>query len=180
MNLIVISQAGGPQSQYLPWDTVIDPATGIWDWAPQGPGASSNIGGLLVADPIQTAILIGLGTDARCPADHPLAKYVEAGDPRGWWGDGVDIRADLSEQPLGGLMWLLERAVVSEENRRWAESLSMDALSPLVSCGACTFLSTSAKLWQGQNLITLDVTAIGSYGGRTFNQKYDGIWRSRA
>jgi hypothetical protein len=37
------------------------------------------------------------------------------GDPRGWWGDGADVRTDLGETERGLLRWLLARASLSEQ-----------------------------------------------------------------
>ena len=177
MSDISILSPCADDTPYLLWGTFWNPNTQIADWAIST--AVNNPRGLDVGDPIATAVVIGLYTDKRCPPDHPLAKYVE-GDPRGWFGDGVDVRDDLYERELGSLLWLLERATATEDNRRWAESLAFDGLSPLLDCGAARLIVPTATLYAAQNAITLDLRVAGTYAGRDYDQKFAQIWTSRS
>jgi len=169
-------QACADDAPYLLWGTIWDPVAQSSDWAVST--AANNPGGFEVGDPIATAVIIGLLTDRRCPSDHPLAKYAD-GDPRGWWGDGVDVRADLCEDQLGSLLWLLERATATEDNRRWAETFALDGLTPLLACGAARMIVPTATLYPAQNAITLDVRIAGCLGGVHYDRNFEQVWTSR-
>jgi len=75
-----------------------DPVHARGDWAVVD-------GGLATGNDLATAILVSLFTDRRLPADQ--APPDGSKDPRGWWADTYE------DQPIGSLLWTLERAVVS-------------------------------------------------------------------
>jgi len=168
-----LTQCADPGS-YTLWDSVWIAGEGVADWAT---GAADM--GLLAADPIATAMVNLLFTDKRCPEGHPLEKYIDTSDRRGWWGDHFDVRDDLYEDELGSLLWCIENTVATDEIRRWAETLAYDALTPLLNCGLVKQLATSARIVE-PSAIVLDVTVAGAVAGQPFNKNYDSIWRSRA
>jgi phage gp46-like protein len=160
----------------LLWDTVWDPAAGLGDWAVAGASETLNRGGLQATRALETAVILCLFTDRFCPPDHPLAKFADD-DRRGWWGDGIDVRADLGETPLGSLLWLLERAIVDDNMARWAESLALDALSPLIAQGAAARATAQAEAHVTRNRMDLSVQLYGRDGTKIYDRRFDDIWR---
>lgn len=108
---------GDRQQPALLWDSVWSPLNGDADWAIADATETQNRGGLRAQAALHTAIVLALFTDRRIPDQHPLRKYVAGDDPRGWWGNGADVRADLGEEELGSLLWVFERAVLTEAIR---------------------------------------------------------------
>ena len=100
------SNEGCAPQPILTWDTVWDAQSGFADWAYADRSEASNRGGLQAQAALQTAVILCLFTDRYCPPDHPLAFLLEGDDPRGWWGDGVDVARDQGEAPLGSLLLL--------------------------------------------------------------------------
>lgn len=154
---------------WLPWDTVWSPAQQAGDWMQAGAGLAAERG-------LATAVVLALFTDRRCPKDHPLARWAD-GDPRGWWGDGVDVRDDLSERELGSLLWLLERATVSAETARWAEALAAEALMPLKAQGAVARIGVTAEARPADNRLDLLVQLYDRDGTTLYDRKFDLLWR---
>lgn len=164
-----------PQPTLL-WDTVWDPATGIGDWGPAGPGETLNRGGLRAQRALETAVILCLFTDRACPPDHPLVQFADA-DLRGWWGDGVDIRVDIGETSLGSLLWLLERSYIDPvATPRWAVSMAIDALSPLVNQKVVVDVRAQAYVATNPNRLDLAVQLYGREGVRVFDRRFDDIW----
>lgn len=157
------------------WDTGWSPDEGRGDWAMAGADEAGNIGGLKATAALETAVVLSLFTDRRCPADHPLA-WLADGDPRGWWGDVVDVRADLGEQPLGSLLWLLERAPLDGETAMWAEAFAIEALQPLVDQKAASKIEAVATARPEENRLDLVVRLYGRDGARVYDRKFDNIW----
>lgn len=158
----------------LPWDTVMDPKAGVGDWSLASVSEKGNRGGLKATAALATAVELALFTDKRCPDDHPLRRFAD-NDPRGWWGDAVDVRADLGEQELGSLLWLLERSVATEETARWARAFAADALAPLKAQGAVAKIDVQSEL--ADNRINLAVLLYARDGAIVFNRKYDLLWQ---
>jgi phage gp46-like protein len=171
-----ISEGSDPQPQLLV-DSVWSPADGVADWAIAGADEPLNRGGLQAKSALHTAIVLALFTDKRCPVDHPLFKYVGDADPRGWWGDAVDVREDLFEDELGSLLWTLERAVLTEDIRRWAERLAEEALAPLIRQGAVVRIDVEAVAHQAFNRLDLHVQLFGRDGARKYDHRFEDIWR---
>jgi len=162
----------GEADRDSPWllpDTVWQQATHSGDWALKG-------GGLQAEKALETAVILALFTDRRCPSDHPLARFADD-DPRGWWGDGVDVRSDLGEGDLGSLLWLLERSVVTAETARWAESLAAEALVPLVSQGAVARIAVTVEAQPERNRLDLLVQLYDRFGGQVYDRKFDLLWQ---
>jgi phage gp46-like protein len=158
------------------WDSVWSNDLGAADWAKAGPGIAEswNRGGLRATHALETFVILALFTDKRCPEDHPLAKYAD-GDLRGYWADGL-ARAN-GEPDLGSLLWLLERTIVSEENRRWAEIFAYDALTPALTSGLAAKISTSAGILSMQNGIMLSVALYARDGNSIYERQFDLVWQ---
>lgn len=171
-----LNEGCAPEPQLL-WDTVWNVEEGRGDWALAGPTETLNRGGLKATQALETAVIICLWTDLYCPPDHPLAKYVDPHDRRGWWGDGLDVRTDLGERSLGSLLWVLERGIIHEvATPRWAVSFAIDALSPLVACGAVARTDAQAFVSKSPNRLDLAVQLYGQDGAKIYDRRFDDVW----
>ncbi|UMY19140.1 phage GP46 family protein [Methylobacterium organophilum] len=184
-----IRQAEGCDGDpYLVWDTVwsgdlVALENGA-DWALAGSDEPSNRGGLQAKAGLASAVILCLFTDRRCPTDHPLA-YLADGDPRGWWGDAIDVDAAAGEGPLGSLLWLFRRAPLSgppgEDMRRWAEQLAYEALEPLQSPqGIVARIACTAALNEPRQRIELEVGLYARDGTTLFARRFEQIWEQVA
>ena len=172
---ILIRTAEGQEAQpFLLWDSVWDGATHQADWA-LADGDALNVGGLRACSALETAVVLALFTDRRVRDDHPLRKYADA-DPRGWWGDGVDVRADLGEEPLGSLLWLLERAALTEDVPRWAKAMAEEALMPLLRQGAASRIDVEASARAPDNRLDLMVRLYGADGQKIYDRRFEIVW----
>ena len=160
----------------LLWDTVWDVQTGRGDWAMTPAGATTNQGGLRATAALETAIIISLWTDRACPRDHPLFKFAD-GDPRGWWGDAVDVRADLGEGPLGSLLWLLERSAIDEvATPRWAVSFVHEALAWMVEQNVAARIEAQASVSKSPNRLDIAVQIYGQDGAKIYDRRFEDVW----
>lgn len=163
-----------PQPVLFP-DLVWNAREGAADFAYADPSETLNRGGLSARAALETAVIICLFTDRRCPPDHPLAKWIEAGDPRGWWGDAVDVRTDLFEQPMGSLLWLLERATATPDTALWAQSLATEALSVLQAQGLVARIDVQTQL-RPPSRLDLAVQIYGRDGQKVYDRRFDDVW----
>jgi phage gp46-like protein len=175
MEVLIRADEACQPDPFLLWDSVWDQNTGIADWRLAGPNAPQNSGGLAATAALATAVTLCLFSDAAMPANHPLAKYIADGDPRGWWGDGVDVRTDLGEGPLGSLLWILFRMPCNAATAMWAQMLAAEALAPLQGQGAVVEIDCSAAV-VGLNTMALEVALYGRNGQKLYDRKFDLIW----
>lgn len=168
---------GGDAIPIQLWDSVWNPQAGQADWALAGADEVKNRGGLQATAALHTAVVLALFSDVRCPEDHPLF-YLADGDPRGWWGDGIDVRADLGEAPLGSLLWLLERApLTSEIVSRWAPTFAQEALAPLLQQRAATRLEVETVGNELESRLEITVRLYGRDGARIFDERFAAVWQ---
>lgn len=174
MSLKVRIDEGEDQQPTLFWDSKWKPWRGQADWDMAGPEEAQNRGGLSATQALHTAVTIALFTDKRIAKDHPLFYLVEDGDQRGWFGDGVDVRADLFEEDMGSLLWVFERAHLNEDIRRWVEVVATEALTPLINQGAVARVDVQAD--RSLNRIDLHVQLYSNDGSKSYDQKFSDIW----
>jgi phage gp46-like protein len=137
-----------PRSNVL-WDTIwsTDPALGTTgDWRIQPTVEDTleatlldgevtireafNSGGLQNVDPIGTAVLLCLASDARLP-DYMIGRFgFTVDDQREWHGNTTAMAS--GEEPLGSLLWILRRAPLSDYTAKMAEHFAASALQVLV------------------------------------------------
>lgn len=172
---IRLNEGRDPQPQLL-WDSIWDATRGLAEWALAAASETLNRGGLAATRALETAIVIQLFTDKRLPVDHPLSKYVDGDDLRGWWGDGVDVRTDLGESEMGSLLWVLARAPLTEEVRRWAETLAKDALQTLVRQRIAERIDVSAITEPAIGRLDLWIKVYRSNGSLAVDRRFDDIW----
>lgn len=176
MDVILRSAEGCGDNPFLLWDSIWDTAAGFADWALAGADETQNSGGLSAKRGLFTAVVLCMFTDKRIAADHPLA-YLADGDPRGWWGDGVSDPADPINGDLGSLLWVLERAPLTDEIVRWAKQLTVEALSTLIEQGAASRIDVEATAKKLESRLELVVKIYGRSGERAFDAKFDLLWQ---
>lgn len=177
MDVVLRSAEGCGDDPFLLWDTIWNTQNGVGGWALAGADEALNRGGLSAKAGLFTAVALALFSDKRMPKDHPLA-YLADGDPRGWWGDGVDVRDDLGEEELGSLLWSLERAPLTDDIVvRWAPQFAIDALMPLQKQQAVTRIDAQTLANPAQSRLELTVQLYGKDGARVFDAKFDLLWK---
>jgi phage gp46-like protein len=180
MALRVRIDEGEQPQPTLFWDSRWEPWRGQADWAMAGADEPQNRGGLSAKAALHTAVVLSLFTDKRISKDHPLFYLVEDGDPRGWFGDGVDVRADLHEDEMGSLLWVFERAHLNETIRRWVENVTYEALVPLINQGAAVRVDVQAEAQFAINRVNLGVQIYGRDGSKMYDYKFEDIWAQTA
>jgi phage gp46-like protein len=168
----------------LLWDSVHigieDGVDFVCDFAISNPSVEPlNVGGLQAVAELATAVYLLLFTDLYIPPDHPLA-YLADGDNRGGWGDGVDVRGDLGEVPLGSWLWLLERVPLVAAGmpiEQWAQVFALAALAPLQDQGAVAQIVADAVADVENERIVLTVQLYGGDGTIVFDRRFDLVWR---
>lgn len=171
-----IDEGNSPQSTLL-WDSAWQPQEGAADWRLFDSDEEQNQGGLRSKAALHTAIVLALFTDKRIDPEHPLRYLVAHDDPRGWWGDGSDVRSDLHETALGSLLWVFERSVLTESIRQWAEQIALEALAPLTAQGAAVRIEAQASANFEFNRLNLAVQVYGRDGARIYDQLFEDIWK---
>ncbi|WP_375455652.1 phage GP46 family protein [uncultured Methylobacterium sp.] len=191
MQLILTPLAdGGPLSEagvvVLPPDIVLGGLNGfsgagqpgfVGDFAMATGAADGGIGGLRAADPLQTAFVLCLFTDAR--ADVSMLRSEHNGDARGWPGDGFDLDAASGEGPLGSTLWQLRREVLSEDVARRAAAEAERATACLIRQGAVARITVEAVPDYDAQTLRLDIGAFARDGSSVYAAKFDLLW-SRA
>lgn len=177
-DVVIRAAEGCAADSNVLWDSVWDAERGLADWALAGPSETQNIGGLQAVAAIDTAVTLLLFTDKRVYPDHPL-YFLADGDGRGYFGDGVDVRADLNEGPLGSYLWLLERAPLTIKGATadvWAVQFANEALATLKVQGVVVRIDVSAVVNQLASRLELSVAMFGRDGNLVYDRKFDVLW----
>lgn len=139
---------------------------------------AEGAGGLVARNPLLTAVILCLFTDARVE-DYEI-DAGRAGDRRGWPGDGFDLDSAAGEGPLGSKLWLLRRMDLTTQTALWAQAEAKRALQQLVTQGAAAKVeATATPDFEGDRM----QLAIGLYardGARIFSEQFDLLWRLAA
>lgn len=176
--LRVRTDEGAEKQPSLYWDSVWQPSAGVSDWMLAEADEDQNQGGLRAKATLHTAVVLCLFTDRRMPDNHPLRYLIEDGaDPRGWFGDGEDIRGDLHEGEMGSLLWVFERSILTIEIGRWVEAIALDALHPLTSQGAAARIEAQADVFSAINRCDLSVQIYGRDGSRIYDFRFEDLWK---
>lgn len=171
----------GSQAQpILLWDSVWSPPAGMADWVLAGPEEPQNRGGLRARAALHTAVIIALFTDKRMPENHPLERLIDDGDRRGWFGDGVDLRTEHGETEMGSLLWIFQRAMLTEDIRRWVEAIAIEALAPLLRQKVASRIEAQATAMFAANRCDLAIQIYGRDGSQTYDYLFDDIWQQTA
>ena len=131
-------------------------------------------GGFVAANPIASAVVMLLFSDAR-PAPA-LGGKQPTGDPRGWPGDGFDVRKDKGEAPLGSTLWRYRRSMVTDDVARAIGLAAELALRPLKTQGLAERIEAIATAQPNAERVKLTV---GVYAGEKalYVQSFDTLWR---
>jgi len=174
MEILIRSDEACQPDPFLLWDSIFDQEAGIADFVLAG-NAPLNSGGLQAEAALETGVVLCLFTDAQLPSNHPLAYLVSDGDFRGWWGDGIDVRADLGETVLGSFLWVLKRAPLTSRTAFWAQSFALQALAPLQTQGAVVTINAVATI-ANRNTLLLAIEMFGRDGSKVYDRAFDIIW----
>lgn len=152
--------------QVLPFDIV-------WT-GERGDFEVSCAAGLTAKDPIATAVVMLLFTDAR-GTDSEMRRADET-DKRGWVGDGFDVDTADGEAALGSRLWLYRREALTDEVARKFDDECRRALEPLIKQGAASRIDVSAVPMAGDNLMRLTIDIYGRDGGKRFSDRFEILW----
>ncbi len=141
-----------------------DPVQGIADMALSGPDLQTDSG-------LRTAVIISLFTDRQAEPGDVIPDGST--DPRGWWGD-MPIAASQQDSPpastdfIGSRLWLLDRALQTNETLRRAESYAQEALAWMTAAGVAGSITAAASFPAiGQIALAISINQAGSLS--TFN-----------
>ncbi len=154
--------------QVLPFDIV-------WN-NERGDFAVSAATGLQASDPIRTAVVMLLFTDARGTDAEML--HADETDKRGWVGDGFDVDTAAGEAPLGSRLWLYRREALTDAVARKFDDEARRCLQPLIDQGAAARIDVAAEA-VGLNLLRLSIEIYGRDGGKRFSDRFDILWSTR-
>ena len=157
----------------LPPDIVWNGVVG--DFALSAGGGDGPGGGLVAANPLRSAVILLLFSDAR--ADPSDLRFEHRGDRRGWVGDGFDVDTAAGEAPLGSKLWLYRRSVLSDLTGMEMAAEAERALQPLIRQGAVVEIRTKAAVDKVGGRITLTVNLYGRNGREAYADQFDLLWR---
>lgn len=149
------------------------------DFAVSTDPADGGPGGLVARNPYRTAVLMLLFSDVR--VDPSDLRYEMRGDPRGWVGDGFDVRTDLGEQPLGSRLWLYRRSVLVTATKVTTlmaiEADARLALQPLISQGAAAQIDVAGTVDGPSGIIALQINIYGRGKRELYAGRFDILLR---
>lgn len=157
----------------LPPDIVWNGRVG--DFAVSVTAAQGPVGGLVAVNPLSTAVLLCLFSDAR--AEPGSLRFEHRGDRRGWPGDGFDIDTTAGEGLLGSWLWLFRRHELTDATGLEIEAEATRALQPLIRQGAAASLTVSADIDKAAGRVNLAVAIYGRDGAQSYASKFDILWR---
>jgi len=166
--MLTISPLTGPDQPVLAPDVVIIDGT-------RGDFVLDDTTGLLAANPIATAVVLCLMTDARASVDELLPEH--AGDARGWVGDGFDIDTARGETELGSKLWLFRRHALTDATARQVEDEARRALHTLIRQGVAARIEAQATVQKAEGRLTLAVAVIGRDGRTVADIRFDPLWK---
>lgn len=175
MDIRLRETEGEGEQPSLLWDTewvndVLD--VKFADWVLSGSTDPTNLKGLRAKNALNTAILLCLFTWRRAEPFDVLPSGV---DPKGWWGDAIDLEDD--ETKIGSRLWLLLRSPLNDATCTLAEQYAVEALQPLVDQGAVARFTVTATAEVVKGWLVLDVKAYSQDGQLIYSQKFSDIWK---
>lgn len=171
--LITVTPLSDAGVEVLPPDIVWDGVRG--DFALAAGGTEGPAGGLRAANPLATAVLMLLFTDARAEAYE--LRFEHRGDRRGWVGDGFDVDVAAGEAPLGSKLWLYRRHELTELTGLEVAAEAERALQPLIAQGAVVRVAATAEIDKVAGRLSLKINLYGRDGREAYAAQYDVLWR---
>ena len=135
-----------------------------------------TVGTLQATDPIKTAVVMLLFSDAR-GTDEQMRRADET-DKRGWVGDGFDVDRAAGETDLGSRLRFFRREALTDQLARDFQDEAARALQPLIVQGAVARLDVAAEaiLDPPGNLLVLTVNLYGRDGSLRYADRFDILW----
>ena len=164
------TEATDPQPSLL-WDTQFNQNMQTWDWMLAGNADPTNNMGLRVTRPLDTAILIQLATWRRAEAYDVLPG---GNDPRGWWGDSVDL--EDNETKIGSRLWLLYRSPLNADTAQRAQNYAIEALQTFIDQGAVASFNVVATYDIVKGWLMLQIDGYSQDGAKVYNQQFSRLW----
>lgn len=147
----------------------------VGDFAISTKPADGGVGGLVARNPIETAVLLLLFTDAQ--ADPTDLTFEQHGDRRGWVGDGFDVDTANGEAPLGSRLWLFRRSVLNAGTLQAIEDEARRALQPLIDQQVVVRIDVSGSTDPASNRLILAVNLYGRDGTKVYAARFDPLWK---
>ena len=147
----------------------------VGDFAVATRPADGGVGGLVARNPIETAVLLLLFTDAQ--ADPTDLRFEHHRDPRGWVGDGFDVDVAGGEAPLGSRLWLYRRSVLIAKTFGEIEAEVRRALQPLITQGAVVQIDLAGDVLPADNTIRMSIDVYGANKRKFYSARFDPLWR---
>lgn len=140
----------------------------IWNPALGEADLAMNGGDLATDGGLQTAVIISLFTDRLANPGDPIPDGTA--DRRGWWGDmpldpGAQDTAPSGPDLTGSRLWLLERALQTQETLNQARAFAEESLAWMVTDGVAGSVSAAAS-FPRDGWLQLDI-AITQQGSAT-------------
>lgn len=173
------AEACSPDESFL-WDSVWinrpDASGGYADWIMAGPDdPPSQRGGLRSRMGLHTAILISLFTDRRLP--EGITPPNDDRDPRGWWGDSIQIDDEPGVE-IGSLLWTLERGTLDADVVALAMDYTEEALQPILDQGAVARFEIETEADQVRGFLIIRVRAFDSAENAIYDERFNFLWRA--
>ena len=157
----------------LPPDIVWSGTVG--DFAVSTRPQDGPVGGLVAANPLRTAVLILLFTDAR--ADTAQLRFEHRGERRGWPGDGFDLDRTAGEEPLGSTLWIYRRHELTDDTGRAMAAEAERALQPLLAQKAVARIEVGFEVDKARGKVVLPIRLYGRDGRQSYAERFDYLWR---
>lgn len=154
------------------WDTVMNPSLFRGEWRMASPTKEpDNVGGMKADKALLTSVAIVLFTDKF--SRNPRSRGGL--DPRGWWGDGIDMQA---QPPMGIELWTLFNGVLSPQVAQQAVAFVKAGLSPLlvVNGGPVASWDVQYQIDQVQGKLDIPIKGYSTSGTLTYDQKWSFSW----
>ena len=170
---LTVTPLGDAGVDVLPPDIVWNGFVG--DFAISTNLADGGVGGFVSRNPIKTAVLLLLFTDAR--VDPTNLRFEHKGDPRGWAGDGFDVDTASGEAPLGSRLWLYRRSILIAKTFAEIRDEIDRALQPLIKQGAAVRIDVTGELLSSQNTVRAAIDIYGRDKDKVYSARFDPLWR---
>lgn len=155
------------------WDFAGDALEQTYDFVAAGLSDAGNPGGLTSADPIGTAVLIQLTTEARARSEDRVPSEVT--DRRGWAGDHFGNDASRGEGEIGSRLWTLQHWPPGGARLARAKALADEALHTLIRQGVARSIDVTVED-VGLDRIDVAVTIQPPRGVEAYARRYAVIW----
>ena len=173
MEIKIRQQESTAAQPFLLPDSTWDQSNFYADWKIAGTTETGNIGGLQSLYGLQTAVILCLFTWKRAE-DYELAKF-DGNDPKGWWGDAVDLQDHETE--LGSKLWLLLRSVLNDNTAVLAKTYAVESLQSLIAQKVVAKIEVDAEVDIPNSRLDLRVRLYSEDGTTKYDQKFEKIWR---